>query len=136
MRIQFAAKYYDSSSVDDVLTVGLMDSEDDPKHFLILQRAENVEEQDLELGQDVYYVEIGEPGLAGYGGIDAVSIAVDKLFFAFSSITKWWKPIKTIEIEIFPQLGSIDDIEKSLREIFFDTQTTISTHGLIGHEAG
>ena len=126
MKIQFAAKYYDSSSEDDVLTVGFVDSEDDPTHFLILQRAEDVEEQDVELGQDTYYVEIGEPGLAGYGGIDAVSIAADKLIFTFSSTTKWWKPIESIEVEISPHLGSIDDIEESLREIFIDTQTIIS----------
>lgn len=126
MNIQFSAKYYDSSAEDDVLTVGLADSEDDPKHFLILQRAEDVDEQDVELGQDTYYVEIGEPGMAGYGGIYDVLVAADKLIFNFSSATKWCKTIKTIEIKIAPQLGSIDDMEKSLREIFIDTPTTIS----------
>lgn len=126
MDIKFSAKYYDSSSEDDVLTVGFSDSEDDPQHFLILQRAEESDEQDEELGQDTYYVEIGDPGMAGYGGIDDVLIATDKLVFKCSNSTKWCKTIETIEIEITPQLGSIDDIENSLREIFIDKPTTIT----------
>ncbi|MBU6956902.1 hypothetical protein KRR23_03975 [Pseudomonas sp. CVAP len=126
MNIQFSATYYDSSSEDDVLTFGLADSLDDPKHFLILQRTEEVYEQDVELGQDTYYVEIGEPGMAGYGGVDDVLIAADKLVFNFSNATPWCNTIKTIGIEITPQLGSIDDIESSLREIFIETSTTIT----------
>ncbi|MEI7077453.1 Imm10 family immunity protein [Pectobacterium versatile] len=126
MSVRFPAAYYDSSSEEGVLTVGFADSEDDPQHFLILQRAEEPDEQDEELGQDTYYVEIGNPGVAGYGGIDAVLIATNKIIFTCSGTTSWCKEIETIEIEISPQLGAINEIEASLREIFIDTPTHVS----------
>ncbi|GKW16654.1 hypothetical protein PEC301937_26030 [Pectobacterium carotovorum subsp. carotovorum] len=49
MNVIFPAAYYDASSEEGVLTVGFADSADDPQHFLILQRAEEPDEQDEEL---------------------------------------------------------------------------------------
>ncbi|MFJ5504698.1 Imm10 family immunity protein [Pectobacterium carotovorum] len=126
MSVRFPAAYYDASSEEGVLTVGFADSADDPQHFLILQRAEEPDEQDEELGQDTYYVEIGNPGVAGYGGIDAVLVTTNKIIFTCSSTTNWCQKIKTVEIGIEPQLGALDDIEASLREIFIDTPTHVS----------
>lgn len=126
MSVKFPATYYHSSSEEDVLTVGFADSENDPQSFLILQRAEEPDEQDEELGQDTYYVEIGDPGMAGYGGIDDVSITEEKIIFTYSGTTNWCKRIKTLEIGISPQLAAIDDIEASLRQIFIDTPTNVS----------
>ncbi|MDG0799765.1 Imm10 family immunity protein [Pectobacterium polaris] len=126
MSVKFPATYYHSSSEEDVLTVGFADSENDPQSFLILQRAEDPDEQDEELGQDTYYVEIGDPGMAGYGGIDDVSITEEKIIFTYSDTTNWCKKIKTLEINISPQLAAIDDIEVSLREIFTGTPTNLS----------
>ena len=126
MNVIFSAAYYDASSEEGVLTVGFADSADDPQHFLILQRAEEPDEQDEELGQDTYYAEIGNPGVAGYGGIDAVLVTANNIIFTFSGTTNWCKEIETIEIEISPPLAAIDDIEASLQEIFIDTPTYIS----------
>ncbi|MBN3082142.1 hypothetical protein H4F49_16025 [Pectobacterium polaris] len=126
MSVKFPATYYHSSSEEGVLTVGFADSENDPQSFLILQRAEEPDEQDEELGQDTYYVEIGDPGMAGYGGIDDVSITESKIIFTYSDTTGWCKTIKTLEIGISPQLAAIDDIEASLREIFTGTPTNLS----------
>ncbi|MFJ5509862.1 Imm10 family immunity protein [Pectobacterium jejuense] len=126
MNVKFPATYYDSSSEEAVLTVGFANSANDPQSFLILQRAEEPDEQDEELGQDTYYVEIGDPGMAGYGGIDDVSITEEKIIFTYSGTTNWCKRIKTLEIGISPQLAAIDDIEASLRQIFIDTPTNVS----------
>ncbi|PPE59856.1 hypothetical protein F157LOC_02092 [Pectobacterium brasiliense] len=126
MNVQFSAAYYDSSTEEAVLTVGFADNEDDPQHFLILQRAEEPDEQDEALDQDTYYVEIGNPSIAGYGGIDGVLVVTNKIIFTCSSTTSWCKMIKTIEIEITPELGSVDAIEASLRQIFIDTPTNVS----------
>lgn len=79
MSVKFSAAYYDASAEEAVLTVGFADNADNPQHFLILQRAEEPDEQDKELGQDTYYVEIGNPGMAGYGGIDDVLVTTDKI---------------------------------------------------------
>ncbi|KHT26633.1 hypothetical protein RC98_13020 [Pectobacterium carotovorum subsp. carotovorum] len=126
MSVRFPAAYYDASSEEGILTVGFADNEDDPQHFLILQRAEEPDEQDEELGQDTYYVEIGNPSVAGYGGIDAVLVTTNKIIFTCSGTTSWRKEIETIEIEISPPLGAIDSIESSLRKIFIDTPTHVS----------
>ncbi|KML70782.1 Imm10 family immunity protein [Pectobacterium peruviense] len=126
MSVKFSAAYYDSSTEEAVLTVGFADNEDNPQHFLILQRAEEPDEQDEALDQDTYYVEIGNPGMAGYSGIDDVVIATNKIIFTCSGTTNWCKTIKTIEIEIAPELGSVDEIEASLRQIFIDTPTSVS----------
>ncbi|GKW04058.1 Imm10 family immunity protein [Pectobacterium carotovorum] len=126
MSVRFPAAYYNASSEEGILTVGFADNEDDPQHFLILQRAEEPDEQDEELGQDTYYVEIGNPGVAGYGGIDAVLVTTNKIIFTCSGTTSWRKEIETIEIEISPQLGAIDNIESSLRKIFINTPTRVS----------
>ncbi|UYA58774.1 Imm10 family immunity protein [Pectobacterium colocasium] len=126
MNVIFPATYYDSSSEESVSTIGFADSADDPQHFLILQRAEEPDEQDEELGQDTYYVEIGNPNVAGYGGIDAVLVTTNNIIFTCSSTTNWCQKIKTIEIGIEPQLGTPGEIEASLREIFIDTSTRVS----------
>ncbi|MBN3261556.1 Imm10 family immunity protein [Pectobacterium brasiliense] len=126
MNVKFSAADYDSSTEEAVLTVGFADNEDDPQHFLILQRAEEPDEQDKALAQDTYYVEIGNPDIAGYGGIDDVLVVKNKIIFTCSSTINWCKMIKTIEIEIAPELGSVDEIEASLRQIFIDTPTNIS----------
>ncbi|MBS4431121.1 hypothetical protein E2566_02690 [Pectobacterium punjabense] len=126
MSVKFSAAYYDASAEEAVLTVGFADNADNPQHFLILQRAEEPDEQDKELGQDTYYVEIGNPGMAGYGGIDDVLVTTDKIIFTCSSATNWCKTIKTVEIGLTPKLGTIDDIDASLRQIFIDTPTKFS----------
>ncbi|AOR63699.1 Imm10 family immunity protein [Pectobacterium wasabiae] len=126
MSVKFSAAYYDSSTDEAVLTVGFADNEDNPQHFLILQRAEEPDEQDEELGQDTYYVEIGNPGMAGYGGIDDVLVATNKIIFTCSNTTNWCKTIKTIEIGLTPELGTIDEIDASLRQIFTETPTNVS----------
>lgn len=126
MTIKFSATYFDSSSEDDVLTVGLSDSKDAPQNFLIFQRAEEVDEQDEELDQDTYYVEVGNPGLAGYGGVEEVIIRKDNIAFVFSGSVSWCKSIKTIEVHVGSHLVSVDAVEKSLRDIFDGEATKIT----------
>lgn len=126
MMIKFSAKYFDSSSEDEVLTVGLADSNEDPQGFLIFQRAEEVDEQDEELDQDTYYVEVGNPSLAGYGGVEEVRINKHNLIFIFSSSVDWCESIKTIEVQLDSQSISVDSVESSLKNIFAGEGTKIT----------
>lgn len=123
MNIEFSATCYSAYTEDDVFTVGFADREDDPRHYLILQRAEEPDEQDVALGHDVCYVEIGEPGLAGYGGIDEVLIGTDTLVFTFGQRTPWCEGLRTVEIGISPALGPLEGIEASLRAVFTASPT-------------
>jgi hypothetical protein len=126
MTLDFPAKVYVASFEDEVLTVAFADSEDaDPDRYLILQRGASDDAQDAELGMDTYYAEIGEPGLAGYGGIDAVQISADALVFAFSTTTPWCRDIGRLRIALQPSLGELGDIEQSLKTVLAERPTAL-----------
>lgn len=126
MNISFTATFFTTSSEDDVLTVGFADDEYDPHHFLLLQAAAEYDEQDQALGLDTYDVQIGEPELAGYGGVDTVLIASDKLVLCFSANTAWCKDIRQLDIFISSDMAKLDDIENALRAVFAGSPTVIS----------
>jgi hypothetical protein len=127
MTLDFPAKVYVASFEDEVLTVAFADSEDaDPDRFLILQRGTTDDEQDVELGMDTYYAEIGGPCLAGYGGIDAVQISADEIVLTFSTTTPWCRDIGRLRIALQPALGTLDDIEQSLQTVFAERPTALS----------
>ena len=126
MNISFTATFFTTSSEDDVLTVGFADDEHDPRHFLLLQAADEYDEQDEALGLDTYDVQIGEPDLAGYGGVDTVLIAPDRLVLCFSESIPWCKEIRRLDILISPDMAKLDDIENALRAVFADSSTVIS----------
>lgn len=123
MNIQFAATCYSASSEDDVRVVGFAEREDAPQQFLILQRADEADEQDEALGHDTYHVELGEPAVSGYGGLDEVLIAADKLVLRFSKETPWCAPVSVVEIAISPALVSVDAVAAALGAIFIDRAT-------------
>jgi hypothetical protein len=126
MNISFTATFFTAASEDDVLTVGFADDEYDPRHFLLLQAAAEYDEQDKALGLDTYDVQIGEPELAGYGGVDTVLIAADKLVFCFSDKTPWCKEIRRLDIFISPDMAKLDDMKNALRAVFAGSPTVIS----------
>lgn len=126
MDISFTATFFTTSSEDDVLTVGFADDEHDPRHFLLLQAADEYDEQDEALGLDTYDVQIGEPDLAGYGGVNAVMIASDRLVLCFSENIPWCKEIRRLDILISPDIAKLDDIETALRAVFANSPTVIS----------
>ena len=126
MHISFTATFFTAASEDDVLTVGFADDEYDPHHFLLLQAAADYDEQDEALGLDTYDVQIGEPELAGYGGVDTVLIAPDKMVFCFSENTPWCKDMRRLDITMSPDMASLDDIENALRAVFAGSPTVIS----------
>lgn len=115
---QFTATYFDASREEDILTVGFADSHDEPSEFVILQRSDENDDQDEDLGQDTYYVEVGNPGVAGYGGIEKVEIFVDKVVFSFVKACGWVKPLSTVQINISSSVVDGDEIFSALNDIF------------------
>ncbi|MDF9619097.1 Imm10 family immunity protein [Pseudomonas entomophila] len=118
MNKRFAATYFDASSEDEVITVGFADSHDEPSEFIILQRADEVDEQDEDLEQDTYYVEMGEPGVAGYGGIEKVEVFSEKIILSFLKTCDWVKPLNAVQIDISNSVVGRDDIYAALDGIF------------------
>ncbi|AVD89305.1 MULTISPECIES: Imm10 family immunity protein [Pseudomonas] len=115
---KFSANTFHADHEYDVLTVGLADDSEDPVDFIILQRSDEVDEQDQELGLDTYYVEIGNPGVAGYGGVDRVEIFSDRIIFNFVGSCDWVKPIKAIEVNTSGVSEDVNDIYSALSKIF------------------
>lgn len=118
MNKRFTATYFDASSENDVLTVGFADDHDEPSEFIILQRADEVDEQDEDLEQDTYYVEMGEPGVAGYGGIEEVEVFSDKIVLSFLKTCDWVKPLNAVQIDILNSVVGGDDIYAALDGVF------------------
>ncbi|QEI06286.1 hypothetical protein FXN63_10925 [Pigmentiphaga aceris] len=134
MTLHFPAQVYTAYTEDEVLTVALADSTDpDPACYLILQRSQEDDEQDAELGMDTYHATLGGQALggqalAGYGGIDAVQIAPDRLTFHFSTTTPWCQEVGILIIDLHPGLGAITDMAQALQAVFADRPTVLS-HG-------
>ncbi|MFJ3449414.1 Imm10 family immunity protein [Pseudomonas sichuanensis] len=118
MNKQFTATYFNASREEDVLTVGFADSHEEPSEFIILQRSDENDDQDESLGQDTYYAEVGNPGVAGYGGIQKVEIFVDRVVFSFVKACGWVKPISTVQINISSSVVEVDEVFSALNDIF------------------
>lgn len=115
---KFSASHFHSDREYDVRTVGLSDDSEDPLDFIILQRSEEVDEQDEELEQDTYYVEIGNPSAAGYGGVKGLEVFSDRVIMTFVDSCDWVKPLRTLEIDISSLSANADDVYVALSGIF------------------
>lgn len=79
MKYQFEATHAVSGEEDEALQLAFADDRNTPEHSLILQRSLEADEQDRELGQDTYYVELGGGYGGGYGGVLAVTLTSARL---------------------------------------------------------
>ena len=70
MKYEFDANEISYTFENGIHILGIADAKDEPQDFIILQRETEYTEQDKELGQDTYYIEICADGVAGYGGIN------------------------------------------------------------------
>ncbi len=82
------AFHAESVAVDDpdenCFLVGFADAPFETQRYLLLQRAFEHDEQDIELGQDTYHVEICSQAQSGYGGISRCDLRRDRLELEFS----------------------------------------------------
>nr|BFD41431.1 hypothetical protein FFPRI1PSEUD_29300 [Pseudomonas sp. FFPRI_1] len=127
MKLMFDAVTYSAYTEDEVSILGLADDPAEPGQYLLLQRAQECDEQDRALGMDTYYVELGGQGLAGYGGIDRVQLAPGHLTLQFSQALAWCQGLSSLEVRWRSGLASLEQLEAALQGIFDATGTLIAT---------
>lgn len=125
MNLEFHANTYSAYIEDEVHILGLADDPAQPTHYLLLQRAEDFDEQDEALGMATYHVELGGQGVSGYGGIQQVLLAPGQLTLHFSQAVAWCRSLPSLEIRWETGLLVPDELDAALAGIFNETGTVI-----------
>jgi hypothetical protein len=125
MSWMFQATTYSAYTEDEVQILGFADDAAQPEHYLLLQRAEDVDEQDVALGMDSYYVELGGQGLAGYGGIERALLAPGRLTLHFSPAVAWCQALPSLEVQWDVELAPVEAVQAALTQMFLDTTTLL-----------
>ncbi|WP_185735301.1 Imm10 family immunity protein [Burkholderia cepacia] len=84
---------------DGVHVVGLADR-DPPTSYVILQRGTEDDEQDEALGLDTYYMEVCERRVAGYGGVESVSLRGEMLNIELALDAGWAQGLGLVTIVV------------------------------------
>lgn len=67
---------------DNSYLVGFADDKNEPKEYVIIERALEFDEQDIKLGMDSYYFEYSDQSNSGYGLCDQVVLHQNEIIFA------------------------------------------------------
>jgi hypothetical protein len=85
MIVAFHAEFVAVEDPDEsCFVVGFTDAPYETQQYLLLQRAFEHDEQDIELGQNTYYVELCSQAQSGYGGISRCDLYRDRMELEFS----------------------------------------------------
>jgi hypothetical protein len=125
MNFEFVANEVTYTFEDGVHVLGLADSASEPQDYVILQRGTEFDEQDKELGQDTYYVEICADGVAGYGGVKFVSLRSDTLNIELEDGARRREELSSIQVHIRAD-GNREDWKVWLQNIFAGTTTKVT----------
>ena len=105
MNIEFTAKTIHASKEDDFYIVGFSDDEYDYSNYLILQKAFEFDEQDVEHGMDGEYFELNGQEYSGYKLCRAAFISKDEFL-----------------LHINQNDFGIDTVKISLSQVVIDTE--------------
>ncbi|KVD61197.1 hypothetical protein WI87_10830 [Burkholderia ubonensis] len=125
MKFEFVANDVTYTFKDGVHVLGLVDSANEPQDYVILQRGTEFDEQDRELGQDTYYMEVCTDGVAGYGGVKSVSLHAGTLIIDLEADAKWREDLSSIQIDVRAAKGR-DGLKAWLPAIFAGTSTSVA----------
>ncbi|WP_218077814.1 Imm10 family immunity protein [Burkholderia sp. A2] len=104
---------------DGIHVVGFADR-DPPTNYVILQRGTEDDEQDEALGLDTYYVEVGERGVAGYGGVESVSLRGEMLNIELAPDARWAQGLGLVTIALRATDG-LEHVRQGLAAVFAGT---------------
>jgi hypothetical protein len=111
MEIKFIANKVtcEINKEEDYYLLGFSDNGDEPDQYVVLQRAINFDEQDVELGMNTYYFEYSNQSNSGYGICKKIVIEKGYVFFELKENTL--VDIKSIEITFEQNALMIDWID-------------------------
>ena len=118
---RFTASHVRYSFEDGVNILGFADNLEELQAYLLLQRGAEFDGQDKELDQDTYYIEVGENGVAGYGGISSISVQSNRLVVKLEQTAAWRKNLSSIQIDYQLIHYDLNSLKQSLQKIFIGT---------------
>ena len=99
--------------------VGLADDKNEPKEYVIVERALEFDEQDIKLGMDSYYFEYSDQSNSGYGLCDKVILRQNEI--VFSAKHKCMDDITSITVSYNENIiEDVNEYRKMLSNIFGD----------------
>ncbi|MCA8494249.1 Imm10 family immunity protein [Burkholderia arboris] len=119
MDFRFFADVATYAFEDGVHVVGLADR-DPPANYVILQRGTEDDEQDQALGLDTYYMEVCENGVAGYGGVESVSLRGEMLNIELAPDAGWAQGLRLVTI-VVRATGDLERVKQGLAAVFAGT---------------
>lgn len=120
MEINFIANeiVYEVTEYNSYL-VGFADDKNEPKEYVIVERALEFDEQDIKLGMDSYYFEYSDQSNSGYGLCDKVILRQND--FVFSAKHKCMDDITSITVSYNENIiEDVNEYRKMLSNIFGD----------------
>lgn len=120
MEINFIANeiVYEVTEYNSYL-VGFADDKNEPKEYVIVERALEFDEQDIKLGMDPYYFEYSDQSNSGYGLCDKVILRQNEI--VFSAKHKCMDDITSITVSYNENIiEDVNEYRKMLSNIFGD----------------
>ena len=120
MEINFIANeiVYEVTEYNSYL-VGFADDKNEPKEYVIVERALEFDEQDIKLGMDSYYFEYSDQSNSGYGLCDKVILRQNEI--VFSAKHKCMDDITSITVSYNENIiEAVNEYRKLLSNIFGD----------------
>ena len=120
MEINFIANeiVYEVTEYNSYL-VGFADDKNEPKEYVIVERALEFDEQDIKLGMDSYYFEYSDQSNSGYGLCDKVILRQNEI--VFSAKHKCMYDITSITVSYNENIiEDVNEYRKMLSNIFGD----------------
>ena len=120
MEINFIANeiVYEVTEYNSYL-VGFADDKNEPKEYVIVERALEFDEQDIKLGMDSYYFEYSDQSNSGYGLCDKVILRQNEI--VFSAKHKCMDNITSITVSYNENIiEDVNEYRKMLSNIFGD----------------
>ncbi|KGC07853.1 MULTISPECIES: Imm10 family immunity protein [Burkholderia] len=123
MDFSFFAEVAAYTFEDGVHVVGVADR-DPPTHYVILQRGAEDDERDEALGLGTYYMEVCESGVAGYGGVESVSLRGEMLNIQLAPDARWAQGLARVTIVVRATDG-LEHVKQGLAAVFAGTPVTL-----------
>lgn len=106
---------------------GFADHTLSPRIWLVLQRAFEHDQQDIDQGMATYHVEWCSQDNSGYGGIDSFELGRDQATLRFSAeVTQALDGLKQVEISFSLTEAQWLALANTLRSIFADSDCQLS----------
>ncbi|WP_244814033.1 Imm10 family immunity protein [Caballeronia sp. Lep1P3] len=126
MKLKFTAGDVSYALEDGIHMLSLVDDPSSPHDYVIFQRGTDFDDQDRALGQDTYYVEIAENGVAGYGGVASISYRDRALEIRLEGNAKWRQRLELVEVEFKTSSAQSEMLKQGLLNVFAGTSTDLS----------